>query len=87
MPVSQPSKCDSLHVIRLENIPWTATKREIVSLFGDIEILNGTNGIHFIVGTAKPHNDAFIQLVSKQDLQLAMNRKKLHRNHFRTDSN
>lgn len=76
------AKCDPSHVIHVENIPWTATKKEIVDLFGNIEILNGVNGIHFIVDNEKIHNNAFIELASLKDYQLAMDRKVLQWHYF-----
>lgn len=69
-------KPDSTYVIRAAGFPWIATKPEIVEFFSGIKILNGKNGIHFIIGKAKNiHNDAFIQLSSDKDYQLAMTRK------------
>lgn len=83
---SRPSKCDSLHVIRVENFPWTATKRMIVYFFADIKILNGENGIHFIVDPVRIRTDAFIQLASSKDYRLAMNRKQLQMFNFTVNS-
>lgn len=71
--MNHPSSCDPLHLIRVVNIPWTATKSSIVDLFTDIRILNGKNGVHFIIDSESKHNDAFIQLTSNNDYRLAMN--------------
>lgn len=73
--MSQSSQCDSLHIVRFNNIPWTATRRDVVDLFTDIKILHGTRGVHFIIDKDSQHNDAFIQLGSKKDYELALNRK------------
>lgn len=80
------SECESLHVIHVENIPWTATKEQIVNLFAGINILNGKEGIHFIVDHLNHHNDAFIQLASLEDYEVAMSRKILRQNHFAVKS-
>lgn len=72
---SQSPKHDPMQLVRLINIPWTATKTNIVDLFPNVNILNGKNGIHFIVDKDSKYNDAFIQLVSIKDYQLAINRK------------
>lgn len=61
------------NLIRASGIPWIATKQEIVDFFGDIKILNGVQGIHFIIDKIKnSRNDAFIQLASKKHYELAM---------------
>lgn len=73
--MSQSHKHDPVHIVRLINIPWTATKTNIVDLFPNVDILNGKNGIHFINDKDSKYNDAFIQLVSIKDYQLAINRK------------
>lgn len=83
---SQPSKSDSMHVIQVENVPWTTTKKEIVDLFDDINILNGKSGIHFMVDNLNHRNDAFVQLAAKEDYQLALDRKKLRKHHFKIRS-
>ncbi|XP_055315788.1 G-rich sequence factor 1-like [Sitodiplosis mosellana] len=67
---------DSTYLIRASKIPWVATKEEILDFFDDINILNGINGIHFIVDKTKNScNDALIQLASEKDYRLAMNLK------------
>lgn len=76
-----------MYVIRAENIPWTATKGEVVNVFANIEILDGKNGIHFILDKDKIHNGAFVQLASKKDFQWALNRQNLHLKHFKIRSN
>lgn len=77
-PESQSSKCNPMHIVRLINIPWTATKSNIVDLFPGINIMNGKNGVHFIVDKDSKRNDAFVQLVSIKDYQLAMNHQGIH---------
>lgn len=73
---SVPFNNDLTYLIRANKIPWVATKMEIIEFFNDIHILNGVNGIHFIVDKTKNRsNDAFIQLASEKDYQLAMNLK------------
>lgn len=64
---------DSTYLVRANKIPWVATKEEIVEFFDDINILNGVNGIHFIVDKTKNScNDAFIQLASEKDYHVAI---------------
>lgn len=73
--MSQSSKHDPRQIVRLIDIPWTATKANIVDLFPNVNILNGKHGVHFIVDKDSNYNDAFIQLVSIKDYQLAINRQ------------
>lgn len=58
------------------------TKKEIVDAFADIKILHGDRGIHFIVDQLNHRNDAFIQLASREDYELAVNRKSLRHHSF-----
>lgn len=74
-PANLPSKCDSMHIIRVENIPWTATKWNVVDFFSDIKMLSANKGVHFIIDDDSNHNDIFIELASSADYQLAMNHK------------
>lgn len=69
---SQSSDGDSLHIVRVVNIPWTATKSRLVDLFKDIKILHGAHGVHFIVDDELKYNDAFIQLATSADYKTAM---------------
>lgn len=61
-----PSKFDSTYLIHVKGLPWTATKQDILDFFGDINILHGTNGIHFAVNNAKI-NSAYIQMATEKD--------------------
>lgn len=58
----------------MKGIPWTAAKLDIIDFFSDLHIMNGTNGIHFKIDNTF-NNDAFIQLASYEDVQLALKRK------------
>lgn len=64
------------YLIRADGFPWVATKREIVDFFGYRNILNGENGVHFIIDKVKnSRNEAFIQLVNDKAYQNIMTRK------------
>lgn len=63
---------DSAYLIKLAGIPWTATKAEIQAYFADINILNGINGIHFIIDDRKNAvNQAYLQLATRRDYSIA----------------
>lgn len=67
---------DTSWLIHVSGMPWMATKDEILEFFDDFKILNEVNGIHFIINETKNNqNEAFIQLVSEKDFQMAMNYK------------
>lgn len=66
--------CDSTYLVHVTGIPWTANKMTIMRFFDDLSILNGANGIHFVVNSVY-NNDAFIQLASYKDYQLALKHK------------
>lgn len=55
-------------VVRVLLIPWAATKAFILRHFDGVNILNGADGIHFIVDKEldKPNN-AYIELESEDD--------------------
>lgn len=73
---SSSSDPDPTYVIQAAGFPWIATKPKIVEFFNGINILNGTNGIHFKIDKTKnSYNDAFIQLATHKDYQSAMSCK------------
>lgn len=66
---------DSTHLVYVKGIPWTASKQKIVQFFSSngMKVLNGTNGIHFIVlNSVSKNNQAFIQLATAIDYQAAL---------------
>ncbi|XP_031636300.1 uncharacterized protein LOC116349147 [Contarinia nasturtii] len=73
---SVPFNRDSTWLIHVSGFPWVATKDEILAFFNDVSVLNGVDGIHFIINETKnKSNEAFIQLSSDKDVQLAKKRK------------
>ncbi|XP_031626613.1 uncharacterized protein LOC116342931 [Contarinia nasturtii] len=63
---------DSLHLIEVNGLPWSATRKEINNFFVNVNFLNGLNGIHFITHQISAKGGrALIQLSSMRDLQTA----------------
>lgn len=65
---------DSTYLIHASGFPWVCSKQEIVRFFNqiNINILNGTNGIHFMIGKTKDsRNEAMVQLATGNDYKLA----------------
>lgn len=73
---------DCSQLIRIRGLPWSTTKKEICEFFKGVNILNGENGVHLITFAGKrlkPLGEAYIQLASEEDFDLAQtfNRKNL----------
>lgn len=86
---------DSKYLIEVRGLPWSATKEDVKDFFHNVTILNGLNGIHFILEEKHLKNGrAFVQLEQYNDLVLALkfNRKSMDDRYvegifFRTFSN
>lgn len=64
---------DSKYLIRVRNLPWTVTRPQIVEFFENIQLMNGMEGIHFIMNDKITENaEAFIQLESLRDFAAAL---------------
>lgn len=66
--------CDDPYLIRIRGLPWTTTKRDIIEFFDGVDILNGEDGIHMVTLSSipnRPLGEAYIQLASQNDLDLA----------------
>lgn len=62
------------YIIRIRGLPWNTTKQEICDFFEGVSIVNGEHGIHLVTlatSTSKPLGEAYIELVSADDMQLA----------------
>lgn len=62
---------DSLYLIEVRGLPWSATRQEIQQFFSGCNLLNGKDGIHFIIGENRKCGRAFIQFEQLRDYQLA----------------
>lgn len=61
-------------IIRIRGLPWNTTKEEICDFFNGVNIVNGEHGIHLVTlatSTSKPLGEAYIELASSDDMQLA----------------
>lgn len=62
------------YIIRIRGLPWNTTKQEICDFFDGVNIVNGEHGIHLVTlatSTSKPLGEAYIELTSSDDMQLA----------------
>lgn len=63
---------DSLYLVKMSGIPWTATKTELQVFLSEVNILNGINGIHFMIDEKKCSiNQAYIQLETRKDYSIS----------------
>lgn len=63
---------DSLYLIKMSGIPWTATKTELQAFLSEVNILNGISGIHFMIDEKKCSiNQAYIQLETRKDYSIS----------------
>lgn len=64
---------DSKYLIELQKVPSTATRQEIRDFLNNMEILNGLNGIHFLVeSNNQKDGQVFVQLENLKDFQTAL---------------
>lgn len=64
---------DSKYLIQLRNLPWTATKPEIIKFLDNISIMNDIDGINFIINDKiTKHIEAYVQLESLRDYTAAL---------------
>lgn len=64
----------SSNLIYITNIPWTATKKQVVEFLYGIHILNGSKGVHFTLENTT-NNNAFVQIATEDDYQLVLKEK------------
>lgn len=65
---------DTPYIIRIRGLPWNTTKDEICDFFNGVNIVNGEHGIHLVTlatSTSKPLGEAYIELATGDDMQLA----------------
>lgn len=65
---------DLPYLIRIRGLPWSTTKQDILNFFDGVHILNGEDGIHLVTLALLPNRplgEAFIQLATQKDLNLA----------------
>lgn len=58
-------------LLKVRGLPWTTTKKELRDFFAGVKLLNGLNGIHFILDDPEWAGVAYIQVASKRDYDRA----------------
>lgn len=80
------SEVSGYFLIRAIGIPWIASKQKIRNYFQDNHIK--INGIHFIIDKTKnSHNEAFIQLATVNDYELAISKEVIFMDGIRVKGN
>lgn len=65
---------NSANIIRIRGLPWNTTITEICDFFKGVNILHGENGVHLITlatNNSKPLGEAYIELATNDDFELA----------------
>lgn len=64
---------DTKYLILMRNLPWSATKPQIAEFLGNVSILNGLDGIHFIINEMDMKKvEAYIQLEQLREYMAAL---------------
>ncbi|XP_071808407.1 heterogeneous nuclear ribonucleoprotein F-like [Asterias amurensis] len=64
-------------VVRARGLPWSSTEEDISTFFGESNILNGKDGIHFTFTPAgRPSGECFIEFETEEDMENAMTKHK-----------
>lgn len=75
------SRFDTTYLAHVSGLPWMITKSKVIETFSNVDILNGLDGIHFIIDDQRSESNqaAYIQLQTKEDFHKiqAFNRTKI----------
>lgn len=70
---SSKSTKNSMHVIQVTGLPWQITKAKILELLPTVNIMNNSDGIHFIINERRNKmNQAYLQMKTEQDFKEAL---------------
>lgn len=61
-------------IIKLRGLPWTVTHKDILDFLKDVEVADGTNGVHLITysrNSTRPNGEAFVVCASEEDYNKA----------------
>lgn len=57
----------------MAGLPWQITKAKVLEMFPTVDILNDSDGIHFIINERRNKmNQAYLQLKTEQDIKEAL---------------
>merc|ERR1719187_174177 len=60
-------------------MPWSASTEQVLEFLDGVQIQGGSEGVHFtIVNNGWPSGEAYVELVSEEDLEAALARHKNH---------
>ncbi|XP_053317622.1 G-rich sequence factor 1 [Spea bombifrons] len=70
-------KTSKMFIVRVRGLPWSCTAEDVLNFFGDCNVRNGADGVHFIFNRdGKPRGDAVIEFESAEDVQKAVEQHK-----------
>ncbi|EDW14096.1 heterogeneous nuclear ribonucleoprotein A3 homolog 2 isoform X1 [Drosophila mojavensis] len=74
---------ESPKFIRLRGLPWSATHKEILDFLVNVEVLNGSQGIHLVTSRLDGKNtgEAYVEVASQEDVEEARKLNKASMGH------
>ncbi|KAM4710520.1 G-rich sequence factor 1 [Discoglossus pictus] len=76
-PQSIAEKVAKMFIVRVRGLPWSCTAEDVLNFFGECNVRNGAEGVHFIFNRdGKPRGDAVIEFESAEDVQKAVEQHK-----------
>ncbi|XP_023159798.2 heterogeneous nuclear ribonucleoprotein H3 isoform X2 [Drosophila hydei] len=74
---------ESPKFIRLRGLPWSATHKEILDFLVNVEVLNGSQGIHLVTSRVDGKNtgEAYVEVASQDDVEEARKLNKASMGH------
>jgi len=60
-------------VIKARGLPWSATEKDVIAFFSDVNIVNGEGGVHFtFTRDGKPSGECFLEVASIEDMEKSL---------------
>ncbi|XP_053559319.1 G-rich sequence factor 1 [Bombina bombina] len=76
-PHSIADQVAKMFIVRVRGLPWSCTADDVLNFFGECNVRNGAEGVHFIFNRdGKPRGDAVIEFESAEDVQKAVEQHK-----------
>lgn len=69
------------YVVKLRGLPWSATREEVLGFMSGCNVKNGIEGVHLVSRHGPIRGEAFVELDTEDDMELAMSK---HREHMGT---
>ncbi|XP_068156544.1 LOW QUALITY PROTEIN: heterogeneous nuclear ribonucleoprotein H2 [Drosophila tropicalis] len=83
LPVKIENVGESPKFIRLRGLPWSATHKEILDFLENVNVTNGSQGIHLVTSRVDGKNtgEAYVEVASQEDVEEARKLNKASMGH------